>query len=371
MTGRSTPRRAVVVGGGVLGVSTAQQLARAGAAVTLVTESELVSQASGRSLSWLNSAGVRSEHYHRLRMAGIDRYRTLAAQHPGLGWLRFDGGLAWPAQADELRRQYEHEQAYGYDSHLLTAVEVAAQVPGVNAAAVPASGALWRPGEGWVDLPSLVGFLAEDLVRHGGDLITNTGPVRVVLEAGAVAGVRTGRGDTFAAEAVVLAAGAAVPGLLAELGLAIPDASPVALLVTTRPVPHGLTAVLNTPRASLRPRPDGALAVDAEWTTAGIIRTDGRYDVAPGTVEELLAEASALLTSHPQLETDWCGIGPKPIPGDGEPMLGQIDEIDGLYAAFTHSGATLGLIAGELLAYEIVQGTAHPMLADFNARRFG
>ena len=52
-------------------------------------------------------------------------------------------------------------------------------------------------------------------------------------------------------------------------------------------------------------------------------------------------------------------------------MLGRIDEIAGLSVAFTHSGATLGLIAGELLAYEIVRGTAHPMLADFNARRFG
>ena len=34
-------------------------------------------------------------------------------------------------------------------------------------------------------------------------------------------------------------------------------------------------------------------------------------------------------------------------------------------------GATLGLIAGELLAYGVVRGIVHPMLADFNARRFG
>ena len=87
-------------------------------------------------------------------------------------------------------------------------------------------------------------------------------------------------------------------------------------------------------------------------------------------VEELLAEASRLLTGNPALEAARYGIGPKPIPGDGEPVLGRIDDVAGLYVAFTHSGATLGLIAGELLAYEIVRGTAHPMLADFNARRF-
>ena len=49
---------------------------------------------------WLNSAGERAREYHALRMAGIDRYRTLFAQHPDLPWLRFDGGLYWAADDD-------------------------------------------------------------------------------------------------------------------------------------------------------------------------------------------------------------------------------------------------------------------------------
>ena len=365
--------KVAVVGGGVIGVSTAQQLVRAGADVVLVTEGELASNASGRSLSWLNSAGIRSEHYHRLRMAGIDRYRTLSAQQPDLGWLHFDGGLSWQAeaQAEELYGRHQHELAHGYDSHLLTSDQIAAHTPGVNPAAVPPRGAIWNPGEGWVDLPSLVQFLAKDFVERGGQLVTNVGRSRIVTEAGAVAGVRSEHGAGFAVEAALLATGAAVPAMAAELGLAIPDVSPVCLLVTTKPVRHELTAVLNTPRASVRPTPHGALAVDSDWTTANITRaTDGSYATPPGTVEELLAEAAMLLIGIPQLEADWYGVGPKPIPGDGEPVLGQIDDIAGLYVAFTHSGATLALIAGELLAYEITRGTAHPMLAEFNARRF-
>jgi len=371
---RSQTRPVAVVGGGVLGVSIAQQLARAGADVVLVTESELASQASGRSLSWLNSAGRHSAHYHRLRMAGIDRYRTLFAQNPGLGWLRFDGGLAWPAEdrAEEVHRQHEHDLALGYDSHLLTADQVAAQVPGVDSDAIPVTEALWRPGEGWVDLPSLVRFLAEDLLAHGGRLMTDAGPTRVVTEGDQVAGVRTERGEWIATEVAVLATGAAVPDMSAELGVTIPDASPVALLVATTPLSHELTAVLNTPRVSLRPRPDGSLAVDADWASAHVTSAgDGRYEVAQSVVEELLGEASRVLAGHPSLTAAWRGTGPKPIPGDGEPVLGRIEDISGLHVAFTHSGATLGLIVGELVAYEIVHGTTHPMLADFGARRFG
>jgi hypothetical protein len=38
--------------------------------------------------------------------------------------------------------------------------------------------------------------------------------------------------------------------------------------------------------------------------------------------------------------------------------------------AFTHSGATLGLIVGELLGYEMIIGEPHPLLAPFSVRRF-
>jgi glycine/D-amino acid oxidase-like deaminating enzyme len=366
--------KVAVVGGGVIGVSTARQLARTGADVILLTESELTSGASGRSLSWLNAAGMWREPYHRLRMAGIDRYRTLSAQQPGLPWLRFSGGLAWHAddKAEELRRRHEHEVRHGYQSHLLARNEVGTHIPGVNAAAIPDAGAIWNPGEGWVDLPSLAQFLIKDFLGRGGQLVTNAGECAVRTNGGSVAGVVTGGGEFFGVDAAVLATGATVPQMLADLDITIADATTIALLVTSRPVHHPLRAVLNTPRVSVRPTPDGGLAINSDWTTAHITRgADGRHQVPEAIIEALLAEASLVLYGRPELETAWYGIGPKPIPGDGEPVLGRVDKVGGLYVAFTHSGATLGLIAGELLAYEIITGAAHPMLVDFNLRRFG
>jgi glycine/D-amino acid oxidase-like deaminating enzyme len=369
----SSRLKVAVVGGGVIGASTAQQLARAGADVILLTESVLTSAASGRSLSWLNSAGMWREPYHRLRMAGIDRYRTLSAQQPGLRWLRFEGGLAWYAEGEgeELRRRHDHETAHGYDSHLLKQEDVGARTPGVNAAAIPDTGAIWNPGEGWVDLPSLVQFLVKDILARGGQLVTHAGKCTVRSNAGSISGVVTEVGERVAVDAVVLATGAAVPAMVADLGITIPDATPVSVLVTSRPAHHPLRAVLNTPRVSVRPTPDGALAIDSHWANAHITRAaDQSYQVPAATIELLLAEASLVLQGEPELKPAWCGIGPKPVPGDGEPVLGRVDDVNGLYVAFTHSGATLGLIAGELLAYEIISGASHPMLVDFNVRRF-
>ena len=254
--------RVAVIGGGVLGVSTAQHLARAGAEVVLVTEGGLANNTSGRSLSWLNSAGGYSETYHRLRLAGIDRYRTLAAQHQVGDWLRFDGGLAWAPVEEAAAFAARHRRAVdrGYESHLLRREEVAAYVPGVDPEAIPDTGAVWNPGEGWVDLPSLVQFLIIDFVERGGRLVTQAGPSRVEARGDAVRAIRTASGERFEVDAAVLATGPAVPAMAAELGITIPEATPLALLVTTKPLAARShcraehPARLATPGARRRPR---------------------------------------------------------------------------------------------------------------------
>ena len=377
MVGRTMLRRlprTAVIGGGVLGVSTAHQLARAGVDVVLMTEGELTSDASGRSLSWLNSAGVRADAYHRLRMAGIDRYRTMAAHHPVSDWLCFGGGLAWTTAADAQRMREWHrcEEVRGYESHLLEPREIPRRVSGVDPDAVPASGAVWNPGEGWVDLPSLVRFLVRDFVAYGGELVTGAGICRVSVVSGRVDAVTTASGDRRKVDAVVLATGAAVPAMAADLGVIVPDATPVSLLVGTAPLAHGLTAVLNTPRVALRPGPGGTLSVDSDWASESIVADEaGGYTVPDDVVPALLAEASAVLAGHPRLVPARTGVGAKPIPGDGDPVLGRVDAVAGLSVAFTHSGATLGLIAGELIASEIIHDASHPLLGPFNVRRFG
>jgi glycine/D-amino acid oxidase-like deaminating enzyme len=77
------------------------------------------------------------------------------------------------------------------------------------------------------------------------------------------------------------------------------------------------------------------------------------------------------MEGNPKLEIAAVGVGGKPIPGDGEPVIGALKAIPGYYVAFSHSGATLGLILGELLAYEVATGCEHPMLATFRPERFG
>jgi glycine/D-amino acid oxidase-like deaminating enzyme len=376
MMTRSPSRiRVAVIGGGVLGVSTATRLTRRGADVVLVTADRLASGASGRSLSWLNSfGGQRSEAYHRLRILGIDRYRTFAARVPdSASYLRFDGGLTWATaeQAHLHRAAFEHMRRNGYDAYWLTRDDVARWTPGVDPAAIPDDGAIFNPGEGWVDLVALVNHLADELREAGAQILAGAGPASVSVDGHRVAAVVTGDGQRLDVDAAVMATGADVPRMLARLDVHIPDATPLALLAQTKPIDTQLRATLNTPRVSLRPTPNGALVMDSDASAAEVIEhPDGHCEVKDATVEQLLREASAVLAGNPDLHLDSYGVGRKPIPGDGDPVLGELDQLPGLFVAFTHSGATLGLIAGELLAEEILGGAPSPLLEPFRPARF-
>ncbi|WP_309107773.1 FAD-binding oxidoreductase [Arthrobacter sp.] len=372
MSSAVSAKHVAVIGGGILGVSSAVHLLRAGAAVTLITESQLCSEATGRSLSWLNSAGERSRPYHELRMAGVDRYRTLFAADPHREWLQFGGGLMWNAEdkSEVTEARHVYEKSIGYDSMLLEPAAIGSVTPGINASAIPEN-AIFNPGEGWVSLPDLVDFLMDEFHERGGQLVTNAGKASVVLTDGVASGVTTADGETYGADAVLVACGAATPAVVAPLGVEIPNASPIAMLVVTKPVEHSLSAVLNTPRAAVRPNPGGTLALDHDWYEEQISEfPDGSFTIPEEVVQELADEASKLVAGNPELKPASWKIGRKPIPGDGEPVFGELDKAPGCFVAFTHSGATLGLIAGELMAEEIMSGKKHPMLATFRPERF-
>jgi glycine/D-amino acid oxidase-like deaminating enzyme len=365
-------QQVAVIGGGILGVSTAVHLLRGGASVQLLTEGPLASGATGRSLSWLNSAGERSNPYHELRVAGIDRYRTLFAADPSRDWLQFRGGLFWQAEGrlEDTVARHRYEKSHAYDSHLLEPAAVGDAAPQVAPSAV-SEAAIFNPGEGWVSLPDLVEHLMNEFHDLGGSLLVNAGKVSVEVQDGRATGVRTASGETYAADAVVVACGAATPDVVAPLGVTIGNASPVSMLVLTKPLENAPTVVMNTPRAAVRPNPGNTLALDHDWYEESITEHgDGTFSIPEDVVQELANEASKLLAGNPELKPASWKIGRKPIPADGEPVFGELEKVPGCFVAFTHSGATLGLIAGELLAGEVLSGEKHPLFATFRPERF-
>lgn len=160
---------------------------------------------------------------------------------------------------------FAYEKTIGYDAKLLSSEDLARSTFGIEPRHIPRQGAIYNPGEGWVDLPKLIEVLLSEFATLGGILLTDVGKAIPRAITGKVGGVTTTNQHELGADVLVLATGPAVPGMAADLGQAIGDDTPIALLVKTKSLILPLKAVFNTRRVDVRPTPDNAFALDAGW----------------------------------------------------------------------------------------------------------
>ena len=70
---------------------------------------------------------------------------------------------------------------------------------------------------------------------------------------------------------------------------------------------------------------------------------------------------------HSRIENTRMGV--RPIPQDGLPVVGLLPGLQNLYVAVTHSGVTLALILGRLIALEVALHRPQRVLAPFRPER--
>lgn len=97
----------------------------------------------------------------------------------------------------------------------------------------------------------------------------------------------------------------------------------------------------------------------------------GGFTVDGESVAASLADLSELFAGGAPLQLDRVATGLRPIPGDGWSVVGKLEALPGCWISFSHSGATLGPIFGELLASEILEpGFRTPLLDAYRPERF-
>ena len=79
--------------------------------------------------------------------------------------------------------------------------------------------------------------------------------------------------------------------------------------------------------------------------------------------------ASAHCPSLGDAEVESVGVGWRPLPVDGLPIVGHVPDAPRVYLAAMHSGVTLAPIIGHLAAMEILDGVSVDLLSDFRIGR--
>ena len=350
----------VVVGGGIVGLSTAYWLGKAGRRVLLLEAGTLAGRASGRNAGFLltgsaepytdlvASAGERtarrfwevsSENRELLRSEILDPGRVDCEFLPEGSWI---AALPGTTQEAALRTSAERLLALGFDLEWREAGEMR-RASGSELLA----GGLFQPRDGGLDPVCLCRGIAR---LSGADVRTGFA-VRAIEPAGERVRLISDAGQIVARQAV-LAVNAYSAGLVPSLASAV---RPVrGQMLATAPGPRDLSGVwyVNEGYEYLRQLGDGTLVVGGcRWAAreAEVGTEETPTGTVQGALERFLAEYFPRFAGRP-IRHRWAGT--MAFTADGLPCMGVVPGVPAaLYAAGMNGhGMSLGFATGRYLA---------------------
>ncbi|GAA3661336.1 NAD(P)/FAD-dependent oxidoreductase [Microbacterium marinilacus] len=362
--------RIAVVGAGVIGMAVARELAVRGAEVTIVERDRVGAGASGTTFAWVNSNGKAPESYHQLNVAGLRAHRRLQArERTRAPWFVPSGTIEWSDSAEgdiRVRERVERLEELAYPVEEITVDRLRKAAPGIEPGAVMSA---WRfPAEGYVHPALLLARLWDEAREHGARLIAPASVVDVV-EHGDVVTLSLDDGGEWIGDQVVIAAGRWSSSIALMLGRSVamidadlPGRVGCSFLGYTAPMPVQLGVNLISPALNLRPDGGGRMLLQSPRLdrSADPSRT---YDRDGPVGRELLRELRRLFPEVGPIRLERMAVGQRSRPADGLPAVGRLSER--AYLAVAHSGITLSLVLGELVAAEMLDDDRSALLDDY------
>ena len=385
-----TSARVVVIGGGVVGVSTLYHLARKGwSDVVLCERTELTAGSTWHAAGLLPLFNM-SYSVGQLHKYSVDLYKTLPGETGQDVSFHVTGNLRLATneeRMDEYRKYCGTANTIGVPFKIITPTDVAELWPLCNTEGL--TGALYHPDDGHIAPADVTQALAIGARKLGAEIYQNTPVTALERSASGEWQVRTPGGD-ITCEHVVCATGNYSWHTSRMLGIYIPAIPVEHQYIVTDEVPELVErhaqgqpemAVLRESDASyylreerrgyiLGPYEKGAPARFWDGVPASFER-----DLFPGDLDRLMPHVEAAINRVPSFER--AGIkdivnGPIAYTPDGSPLVGPAWGLRNVWLNEGHSfGITAAGGAGWQLAEWIVEGEPSIDMMDVDPRRFG
>ena len=342
----------VVIGAGIVGNSVVHHLARLGWRDVLLVDKGPLPDPGG-STGHASNFVFPVDHSREITQLTADSSR----QYAELGTLTTCGGIEvarTPERVQELHRRMSSAGAWGIETELISAAEVAEKVPFLDPTVVLRG--FWTPSVAVVD-PLRAGELMRGRAVEAGALTVSAMTEVLAIEAqdGRVTRVRTDRGDVDT-EYVVVACGVWSPRIAALAGATIPltpavhqmiDVGPIAELAATGreiafpiirdmdPLMYERQSGADLEIGSYAHRPILCEPDDIPSLAAAAL-SPTQLPFTPDDFDPQMEAALELF--HPVLDRPDAGIrhainGLLSLTPDGHPLLGETPEVRGLWSA--------------------------------------
>ena len=369
----------IVIGAGIVGASIAYNLSKRGCDVLILDKSGPAAQASGNSFAWINASWYdQPDSYFALRTASLNEYHRLSAEldFP----IHWGGSLEWyhtEEAREEMADGIERIQKLGAPTWLVDKQRVAGIEPELDIAGDMQ--VAWCSRDGATDPAAATKAMVDAVVGHGGRAIFPS-EVTGIRKTGGKIEVSAGM-LSFAADLVVVAAGASANEVASMAGVDTDIVRPATpgIIVTTRSMPSLLNAISYTSDCHFHQLPNGRVivgekagapdTVDHAPLIANMPNAYPSAELATQHATRVLATAGKYVPELVNAEVASVGVGWRPLPVDGLPVVGHIPTDSQVYMASMHSGVTLAPIIGHLAAMEILDGVRVDALADFRIDR--
>lgn len=379
-----TQARVVIVGGGIIGCSTAYHLSMLGWRDVILLEQAKLTSGSTHHAAGLVGQLRTAASITQLLSYSVGLYQELETQTgQATGW-KMNGGLRLacnPARLTEIKRQVTTARSFGLPMELLTPSEAQHLWPLMTTDDVV--GAAYLPTDGQVNPADLCLALAKGARANGVQIFEDCAVDEVLINRDRVSGVVTTLG-TVSCEVVVNCCGQWARAFAAKSAVNVPLVSVQhQYLITERieGVGSDLPTLRDPDRLTYFKEEVGGLVMGGyetkplAWGQTGIPK-NFHFSLLDSNWEQFESIMALAIPRVPALET--AGVkqlinGPESFTPDGNFILGEAPNLKGYYvgAGFNAFGIASAGGAGRALAEWIVGGEAPYDLWPVDIRRFG
>ena len=249
----------VIIGGGIIGTSTALFLAEKGHAVVLCEKGRMAGEQSSRNWGWCRTMG-RDAREIPLAIESLRLWRGMNARTGRETGYRQAGIVYLCETENDVAKQeawLNEARQYQVDARLLRGAAIDALVPGASSMFIAG---MHTPTDGRAEPSHAAPAIAEAARAAGATILTDCAVRGVETQAGRVSGVVTEKGPVRC-EAVVLAGGAWSRLFCGNAGIDLPQLRVLASVFRTAPLDGGPEVAASGSVFAFRKRLDGGYTV--------------------------------------------------------------------------------------------------------------